>query len=291
VIGKSAAVIGRKTLKRRAAVTLASVTEQRDSGFARVATIFAGSLVFLANLATAEPIGWPQPNGPGSPVYITYSYSNLLDGTFFLTSPAEFKAATEEALRLWAAYAPVNFIEVPDSGPPQSDLPYSADLNPQIRIGHQVMADLAHAYFPGEDGLAGDVLIATGIPWTVGDGHWNFLEAIAHELGHAIGLEHELVESAIMNPSYPFHRFQGLGTGFLFPADILAEQRIYGVGVGSVQPLDQSPEPTTYLLVGGGLFALLLAGRGGMRLSTSGVPTAAGLTPLIGRRMTRKRRR
>jgi hypothetical protein len=258
-------VIGRKRLKRRAAVALTSVTVQRDSGFARAAAIFAVSLIFFANAATAEPIGWPQPNGPGSPVYITYSYSNLLDGTFFLTSPAEFKAATEEALRLWAAYAPLNFIEVPDSGPPSSDVPYSADLNPQIRIGHQVMADLAHAYFPGEDGLAGDVLIATGIPWTIGDGHWNFLEAIAHELGHAIGLEHELVEPAIMNPSYPFHRFQGLGTGFLFPADIRAEQRIYGVGVGSVQPLDLSPEPTTYVLVGGGLFALFLAGRGRMR--------------------------
>ena len=87
-----------------------------------------------------------------------------------------------------------------------------------------------------------------------------------------------------MNPSYPFHRFQGLGPGFLFPADIRAEQRIYGVGVGSVQPLDLSPEPTTYLLVGGGLFALFLAGRGRMRLSTSGVLIPTSLTSLVARR-------
>ena len=260
----------RNVQKRRTTVARNSVTEQRRSGFYRAAAVFAGSLVLFANAAAAEPIGlgWPQPNGPGSPVYITYSYSNLLDETFFLTSPNEFRAATEEALRLWAAYAPVNFIEVQDSGPPPSDSPYSADLHPQIRIGHHDTADLAHAYYPGVDGLAGDVHIATGIPWTIGEGHWNFLEAIAHELGHAIGLEHELLEPAVMNPSYPFHRFQGLGSGFLFPADIRAEQRLYGVGVGSVQPLDPSPEPTTYLLVGGGLFALLLVRRARTQTST-----------------------
>jgi len=77
-----------------------------------------------------------------------------------------------------------------------------------------------------------------------------------------------LLGPAVMNPSYPSHRFQGLGTAFLFPADIRAEQRLYGVGVGSVQPLDVSPEPTTYLLVGGGLFALLLVRRARTRAST-----------------------
>ena len=262
MIGKSAAVSSRNAQKRRTDVAPNSVRKQRHSGFCRAAA-FGGLLVLFANAAAAEPINlaWPQPNGPGSPVYISYSYSNLLDGTFFLISPDEFRAATEEALRLWAANAPLNFIEVQDSGPPPSDSPYSADLHPQIRIGHHDTADLAHAYYPGVDGLAGDVHIATGIPWTIGEGHWNFLEAITHELGHAIGLEHELLEPAVMNPSYPSHRFQGLGTRFLFPADIRAEQRIYGVGVGSVHAIDLSPEQSTYLLVGGGLSALLLARR------------------------------
>src|SRR6476620_7229696 len=186
-----------------------------------VLPVFVGCLI-VGTSAAADPIGlqWPQPDGRGTPVFVTYSYSNLLDGTFFLASPNELRAATEEALRLWAQYAPLQFVELPDAGPPPSDVPYQTGaLVPQVRIGHQDMGDLAHGYYPGTDGLAGDVHIATGIPWTVGEGHWNFLEAITHEIGHALGLAHELDEPAIMNPSYPFHRFSGLGTAFLFPSD------------------------------------------------------------------------
>jgi hypothetical protein len=187
---------------------------------------------------------------------LTYSYSNLLDGTFLLTAPADLKAATEEALRLWAFFAPLHFIEVPDVGPPVSDRAYTAANAAQIRIGHHETADLAHAYYPGDDGLAGDVHVATGIPWTIGEGQWNFLEAITHELGHSLGLGHELDEPAIMNPSYPSSRFKGLGTTFLLPADIRAIHEIYGEGVGSVRSLDATPEPATVLLTASGLLAL-----------------------------------
>jgi len=205
--------------------------------------------------AAADPVGlqWPQPHGLGTPVYLTYSYSNLLDGTFLMVSPEELRAATEEALNLWASYAPLYFIEVPDAGPPVSDLDYSGTNVPQIRIGHHDSPDLAHAFFPSGDGLSGDVHIATGVPWTIGDGNWNFLEAITHELGHSLGLAHELNEPAIMNPSYPFYRFSGLGTSFLFPSDIRAIQSVYGAGSGSVQPLDLTPEPATDLLVAVGI--------------------------------------
>lgn len=205
-------------------------------------------------------VKWAQPGGLGAPVYITYSYSNLLDGSFLLTSPEEFRAATEEALNLWASYAPLHFIEVSDGGPLPLDVPYSAaPTDPQIRIGHYDISDVAHAYFPGPGGLDGDVYVASGVPWTIGDGNWNFLEAITHELGHSLGLAHELDELAIMNPSYPSHRFSGLGTSFLYPADIRAIQSIYGAGSGSVQALDPTPEPATIALTLTGL--LSLAGR------------------------------
>ena len=59
-----------------------------------------------------------------------------------------------------------------------------------------------------------------------------------------------------MNPSYPFHRFSGLGTSFLFPSDIRALQSIYGAGTGSVQPIDLTPEPTTCLLVASGILVV-----------------------------------
>jgi hypothetical protein len=236
-----------------------------------------GFLLF-ARPTAADPVhfdSWSRPDA--GPIYITYSYSNLLEGTFLLISPTELRQATEEALRLWASHAPLHFTERIDSGPAVSDLPYTAGSHPQIRIGHHVSAELAHAYFPGQDGLAGDVHVASGVPWSVGMGHWNFLETITHELGHSLGLSHEHVEPAIMNPSYPTHRFGGLGTAHLYPSDIRALQAIYGSGTGSVTPLTATPEPATYLLVAGGLALVARTRRRRRATKDAGASQRAGL--------------
>ncbi len=220
-------------------------------GRPRLAVVF----LLLTRSAAADPVqlhGWPQ-QSPGGPVYITYAYSNLLDGTFLQSSSSELRRATEEALGLWATHAPIHFIERIDSGPAVSDSAYAAGKHPDIRIGHHLTPEVAHAFFPGESGLAGDVHVASGLPWSVGTGHWNFLETLTHELGHSLGLVHETVDLAIMNPSYPTHQFAGHGTGFLHPSDIRNLQAIYGAGTGSVTPITPTPEPATYLLVAGGL--------------------------------------
>jgi hypothetical protein len=202
----------------------------------------------LGGTARADSItlGWPQPDGPGTAVRVTYSYSNLLDGTLFLLTPAQLRSATEEALGLWAQSAPLHFIEAPDSGPPPSDNSYPGDTHPQVRIGHHPMSELAHGYDPG-DGLGGDVHFDSGIPWSVGTGHWNFLEAVTHELGHALGLDHEVGQPAIMNAFYPQRRFTHLGSAYLLPADVESLRALYGTGIGSVQPLQPTPEPTVFL--------------------------------------------
>jgi hypothetical protein len=199
--------------------------------------------------------GWPQPDGPGTAVVITYSFSNLLDGSFPSLTLAELRQATVEALQTWAAHAPLQFVERIDSGPAMSDTPYPPGNHPQIRIGHHPMSDLAHAFLPNSgDGLAGDIHLDAGVPWGLAGTKWNFLEAMTHEAGHAVGLGHVDDEPSVMNPFFPQPLFGALGSAFLFPGDIRRLQAIYGGGSGSVQPLAPPvPEPATVLLVATGL--------------------------------------
>jgi hypothetical protein len=115
-----------------------------------------------------EGYQWPQPGGPGTPLTISYSYSNLLDGGLLggLTE-LQLRSAVEEALELWASYAPLHFVEQSDSGPSPGDIEYPVGSFPQIRIGHHFIDGdvganvLAHAYYPPgngfDDGLSGDV--------------------------------------------------------------------------------------------------------------------------------------
>lgn len=218
--------------------------------------------------AVAEPIGVPSPhpaNADGQ-VFVTYSFSNLFDGSFLLLDSWQLRAATLEALGVWATYAPIHFVETPDSGPPPSDRSYQAEAHAIIRIGHHPGPDLAHAFLPGTpDGRAGDIHFDASIPWTLGANQWNFLEAVTHEVGHALGLEHEVEEVAIMNPFFPQARFGTLDTAFLLPSDIEVLRSVYGTGVGSVRALDPVPEPATLLLTGAGIAGLI-----GRRLRCSG---------------------
>jgi matrixin len=219
--------------------------------------------VLSVSPAGADPVTVsPRASGTISPVVITYSYSNLLDGSFLLLTPNELRTATEEALALWARYAPIYFIELVDAGPPPSDVPYPKADAPEIRIGHHSMVDIAHSFYADEpSGLARDIHVDSGIPWTLGTGHWNILEALVHELGHALGLQHELDRPAIMNPSFPLQRYGGLGTAFLFPADIEHLQAIYGAGAGTLQTISATPEPGALALVTTGFAALAGAAR------------------------------
>lgn len=189
---------------------------------------------------------WPQ-SSKGTPITISYSYSNLLDGNL----PGGLAASTltsaiEEALRLWATYAPLNFVERPDSGPAPSNDNYPAANHPQIRFGHQSIdgsgGTLAFAFLPlspTTSGLAGDISFDLGDTWKINPSSPNeidLLEVAVHEIGHALGLGHEDGNNAIMNPAYG-DRYSGLGSAFLLQDDINGIRDIYGMGSGSVRSL------------------------------------------------------
>jgi hypothetical protein len=222
--------------------------------------------LICASSAHADGFRWPQPGGPGTPVFLTYSFSNLLDGTFGLPE-ADLRASTAEAFGLWSSYAPLTFRERPDSGPIPRDQDYDRATHPDIRIGYHSIGDdavLAHAYLPRDterSGLPGDIHFNETTPssWSVGGGFptIDFLEVITHEIGHAVGVGHILYADAIMQPYYS-GRYHGRGTAYLLPPDILAVQWLYGSGVGSVHPM---PEPSTMLLLATGVVTLFVRRR------------------------------
>jgi hypothetical protein len=178
---------------------------------------------------------------------------------------ALIRQSIEEALGLWSSVAPLNFFEVRDQGGPASFGDYPNGQFGQIRFRHvyingpdPLVGDpvaKAQAYFPFSGGnIAGDVEFDEADPWqAAGELHVpDILGAATHEIGHTLGLGHTPVEGAVMY--WVFRRFNGLGTGFLTPVDVAGIQAIYGVGHGTVTPL-QVPEPAT---VGAFLVAVLL---------------------------------
>jgi len=232
----------------------------------RAVLLAALLLAFSASSAGAFAVSaykWPQA-GLGAPVTITYSFSNLFDGGMLNASglpvsTGELRGGVVEAMRVWASVAPLNFVELPDAGPPVSDLNYDGTGLPQIRIGHHLIdgfgSTKAHAYYPlgPGNGYAGDVHFDDADRWSlIGTlANPDILGAAMHELGHSLGLDHSSNATAIMNPI--FQRMAGPGTGYLTDDDIAGIHQIYGSGVGSVRPL--VPEPSTVVLAGGALVA------------------------------------
>lgn len=202
---------------------------------------------------------------PGTPVTLTYSYVNMFNGGLKMpdSNPLPndvIRGSIEEALRLWSSYAPLHFVEAVDDG-----------------IDHFGRIRFRHLYINGPDpappadpiakaqatcigmGSFCEVQFDNGDPWQpVGTlPQPDILGAAIHEVGHILGLHHTNIAGE--NMYWIFHRFQGLGTGQLFPDDIAGIRAIYGVGVGSVTSL--VPEPTSLLLMCFGSAAWLLRRR------------------------------
>jgi hypothetical protein len=235
--------------------------------------VVSAALMLGPSVASAEPFGWPQPGGPGSPVHVSYSFSNLLDGGLNTSlSNGELREATVAALSIWARHAPLHFHEVADSGPKPGDAEYDGGSHPDIRIGYVAGASgeaVAHAHLPDgrAGGLQGDIHFANDVSsfgarsWgAASSGPWfvDFFSAILHEAGHAIGLLHSADGSGVMGSV--FLVFGSMADADLLPSDIAAIRALYGVGTGSVTPLDNpvaTPEPSSLALFATGLGYLL----------------------------------
>ncbi|TWT43407.1 matrixin family metalloprotease [Botrimarina hoheduenensis] len=231
-----------------------------------------------------DGVQWPQPGGDGTPITITYSYNNFLDGGMLDPSnqpiAADFiRQVTAEAFGLWAAVAPLHFVEVPDAGG-RVFVGFSAAYNAlpqdgfgQIRISHRFINGTdeqngmpvakALAWFPAPSAgaIGGDIHFDNGDRWGIvgTPSQPDILGILTHEIGHALGLAHSTTSEAAMWFAAP--RRSGPGTGMLWPADIAGVRAIYGAGIGSVTPLQLVPEPTAALLVVVAAFGVACTGR------------------------------
>jgi hypothetical protein len=198
---------------------------------------------------------------------VTYSFSNLNNGQLTGINPLDIRLAVEEVFNLWASEAPLRFVEVEDSG---RDSPTTVHDNDNdnydgsgyafvrwgYHMGHFSSATvLAHADAPDPDtsnGLAGDIHFNIQKTFDLS----GFLELAAHELGHALGLDHANGDVADYDGdgdkecpgSFPaiMHAClglggttpEGLGTAYLGQDDIKGIQDLYeGTTPGSVESL------------------------------------------------------
>lgn len=138
--------------------------------------------------------------------------------------------------------------------------PSSADAD--IRIsGHAFDGPngvLAHGYFPPPNGnsAAGDIHFDIADAWKIGfaGSGFSIYQVFAHELGHALGLDHTAVANSLMNAFYT-EAFSGPQAD-----DIAGMQQLYGVRVAN-----SVPEPGTLVLVGLALATLGMRRRSAQR--------------------------
>lgn len=170
--------------------------------------------------------------------------------------PAGFLAAIQAAFDAWSAVANLTFVQLTEVG--VCNFQAAGCNQGDIRIAGTNLGGaggtLAHGYYPPSNGglAAGDIHFDVNDGWDLvfdgtGDGAFSIFQVMAHELGHALGLDHTLVPASLMNAFYT-EAFSGPQAD-----DIAGMQFIYGPA--PQDPGDPIPEPATLALLGAGLFA------------------------------------
>ena len=166
--------------------------------------------------------------------------------------PAGYLAQIQAAFSAWSAVANLTFVQVADDGAAFNTATTSGDIRLGGHTFDGAFGVLAHGFFPPNNGstAAGDIHFDNAENWVIGfpGPGIDIFQVAAHELGHALGLDHTAVPNSLMNPAY--------SEAFTGPqADDIAGMRfIYG-------PALAVPEPASLAMMGLGVAALLMRRR------------------------------
>ena len=146
----------------------------------------------------------------------------------------DVRNAINTAFDIWTQHCPLEFAEVPATQPHDIDIQFAAgnhgDGFPFDGGGTPAGNVLAHAFAPPPNGTwAGDVHFDNAETFSVvlpvPTNSIDLIQVAAHEIGHALGLDHSSVNTALMRPLYHNPTKRNLDAD-----DIAGIQSLYGTG-------------------------------------------------------------
>lgn len=203
------------------------------------------TLVLVGGAANMRAVGLPSYDAdvgtetdyltatPWSKKTLTYGYSNFTQDV----SVARIRAAVEAAFKLWSDVTPLTFLEAAAGATPDIAIGFYAGDHGDGSPFDGPSTVLAHAFYPGSSGLAGDVHFDDAELWgdAAAGSSVDLLTVAAHEIGHALGLAHSTIRSSLMFPTYSGpHRA-------LDADDVAGIQSLYGVRARNVRYEGVSP--------------------------------------------------
>uniref|UniRef100_A0A3Q1CDR7 Peptidase metallopeptidase domain-containing protein n=1 Tax=Amphiprion ocellaris TaxID=80972 RepID=A0A3Q1CDR7_AMPOC len=148
-------------------------------------------------------------------------------------------ATIAKALKVYSDVVPLDFKQI-NSGTADIMIVFKAQEHGDFSPFDGEGGVLAHAYSPGE-GTGGDTHFDEDENWTLTSAGTNLFLVAAHEFGHALGLAHSQVQTALMHPTYQYVNTEGYK---LPDDDRQGVQALYGVRASSDQPTVQpKPQP------------------------------------------------